>query len=203
MRYETAFSMEASGIKFGPGVTREVGHDMRQWGARRVMVVTDPYLAGSEPVLRVLESLRAAGIEAVLFDRVRVEPTDESFRDGHRLRRGGAIRRLRRRRRGLEHRHGQGGQPVRHLSGGVSGLCQCADRQGAAGPRQAQAADRGADHGRHGERDDRRGDLRLHPAACQDGHRAPRPPPGARPDRPGEHPRACPRRSPRAPAWTS
>ena len=50
MRWETAFSMEASGIKFGPGVTREVGHDMRQWGVRRVMVVTDPYLAESEPV---------------------------------------------------------------------------------------------------------------------------------------------------------
>src|SRR5947209_1815296 len=79
MRYETAFSTEASGIKFGPGVTREVGHDMSQWDARRVMVVTDPYLAGKEPVLRVLEALGASGIEATLFDRVRVEPTDESF----------------------------------------------------------------------------------------------------------------------------
>src|SRR5947209_16665181 len=53
MSWETAFTMEASGIKFGPGVTREVGHDMSQWGARRVMVVTDPYLAGTEPVSRV------------------------------------------------------------------------------------------------------------------------------------------------------
>ena len=81
MRYETAFSMEASGIKFGPGVTREVGHDMRQWALRRVMVVTDPYLTGKEPVRRVLESLKAAGIEAILFDKVRIEPTDESFRE--------------------------------------------------------------------------------------------------------------------------
>src|SRR4051795_3109657 len=81
MRHETAFSMEASGIKFGPGVTREVGHDMRQWDARRVMVVTDPHLVGKEPVRRVLESLKAAGIDAVLFDKVRIEPTDESFRE--------------------------------------------------------------------------------------------------------------------------
>ena len=79
MRWETAFSMEASSIKFGPGVTREVGHDMRQWGARRVMVVTDPFLAEREPVRLVLEALRASGAEAVLFDQVRVEPTDESF----------------------------------------------------------------------------------------------------------------------------
>src|SRR5437763_1178340 len=81
MRHETTFSMEASGIKFGPGVTREVGHDMKQWDARRVMVVTDPYLAGKAPVLRVLEALKESGIEATLFDRVRVEPTDESFRE--------------------------------------------------------------------------------------------------------------------------
>lgn len=79
MRWETAFSMEASSIKFGPGVTREVGHDMREWGARRVMVMTDPFLAESEPVRLVIEALRASGAEAVLFDQVRVEPTDESF----------------------------------------------------------------------------------------------------------------------------
>ena len=43
------------------------------------MVVTDPYLAESEPVALVLEALRGAGVDAVLFDQVRVEPTDESF----------------------------------------------------------------------------------------------------------------------------
>jgi hydroxyacid-oxoacid transhydrogenase len=79
MRLETAFTMEASSIKYGPGVTREVGHDMRQWDARRVMVVTDPYMAGKEPAFRVLEALGASGVEAMLFDRVRIEPTDQSF----------------------------------------------------------------------------------------------------------------------------
>jgi hydroxyacid-oxoacid transhydrogenase len=79
MRWETAFTMETSSIKFGPGVTREVGHDMSQWGARRVLVVTDPYLAESAPVSRVLEALREAAIEVVLFDRVQVEPTDQSI----------------------------------------------------------------------------------------------------------------------------
>ena len=32
MRLESAFGMDTSSIKYGPGVTREVGHDMSQWG---------------------------------------------------------------------------------------------------------------------------------------------------------------------------
>jgi hydroxyacid-oxoacid transhydrogenase len=79
MRWETAFTMDTSSIKYGPGVTREIGHDMSQWGARRVMVVTDPDLAAKEPVSVVREALRNAGIDAVLFDQARVEPTDESM----------------------------------------------------------------------------------------------------------------------------
>lgn len=77
---ETAFTMDTSSIKFGPGVTREVGYDMKRLGATRVMVVTDPNLAQSEPVAITLEALRAEGIDAVLFDQVRVEPTDASFK---------------------------------------------------------------------------------------------------------------------------
>jgi hydroxyacid-oxoacid transhydrogenase len=43
------------------------------------MVVTDPRLAKLPPVRAVMESLKAAGIDAVLFDRARTEPTDASF----------------------------------------------------------------------------------------------------------------------------
>src|SRR5262249_36883480 len=39
-----------------------------------------PYLCRSEPVSTVLGALQAAGIDAALFDQVRVEPNDESFR---------------------------------------------------------------------------------------------------------------------------
>jgi hydroxyacid-oxoacid transhydrogenase len=81
MRRETTFTMEAASIKFGAGATREVGYDMAQLGARRVMVATDPYLSGTEPVARVFESLRGSSIDAVLFDRVRVEPSLESFQE--------------------------------------------------------------------------------------------------------------------------
>ena len=85
MTYETAFTMDTSSIKFGAGVTREVGADMAALGAKRVMVVTDPNLTNSETVAVTLEALRAEGIDAVLFDRVRVEPTDTSFEEAIRF----------------------------------------------------------------------------------------------------------------------
>lgn len=78
---ETAFTMDTSSIKYGPGVTREVGYEMNRLGARRVMVVTDPGLSNEQPVAVVLNSLRDAGIDAVLYDRSRVEPTDVSFKE--------------------------------------------------------------------------------------------------------------------------
>jgi len=78
---ETAFAMDTTSIKFGPGVTREVGFEMANVGAKRVMVVTDPTMATLQPVATTLSSLREAGIDAVLFDRVSVEPTDVSFKE--------------------------------------------------------------------------------------------------------------------------
>ena len=81
MKLETAFTMDTSSIKYGPGVTREVGYDMKRLGADRVMVLTDPNLADSGPVSVTLEALRSEGIETALYDRVRVEPTDISFKE--------------------------------------------------------------------------------------------------------------------------
>jgi hydroxyacid-oxoacid transhydrogenase len=81
MAKETAFTMDTSAIKFGAGVTREVGQDMQRLGATRVMVVTDPRLSSSPAVETTMSALRDAGVEPVLYDRSRVEPTDQSFRD--------------------------------------------------------------------------------------------------------------------------
>ncbi|KKL75855.1 hypothetical protein LCGC14_2050710, partial [marine sediment metagenome] len=81
MEYETAFTMDTSSIKYGPGVTKEVGYDMKKLGASRVMVVTDPNLTDSEPVFITINSLQEANIEFVLFDQARVEPTDTSFKE--------------------------------------------------------------------------------------------------------------------------
>ena len=79
MNYEYAFEIAASNIRFGPGVTREIGMDLAELGVRRVMVVTDPYLTSLAPVATVLESLKSEKVPFELFDKVHVEPTDDSM----------------------------------------------------------------------------------------------------------------------------
>ena len=81
MSYETAFTMDTSSIKYGPGVTKEVGYDIKKLGAKRVMVVTDINLTNSEAVTVTLKALQEENIEKILFDKVRVEPTDDSFKE--------------------------------------------------------------------------------------------------------------------------
>jgi alcohol dehydrogenase class IV len=76
---EQAFTVEASSISFGPGVLVEAGERLAVQGCRRVAVFTDPAVAKLEPVQGVLQSLRAAGVDAALYDAVHVEPTDASF----------------------------------------------------------------------------------------------------------------------------
>ena len=79
MERDFAFEMSASNIRFGSGATREVGMDLADLGARRVMVLADPNLVESPPVESALESLSRENVEFSLFDAVRVEPTDASF----------------------------------------------------------------------------------------------------------------------------
>jgi len=81
MTHEIAFEMASSSIRFGAGVTREVGMDLVDLGVHSALVVTDPRLRSMRPVETVLESLDTNGIANTVYDRVRVEPNDESFLD--------------------------------------------------------------------------------------------------------------------------
>ena len=81
MPNEYAVELATSNIRYGFGVTSELGMDLAEGKARMVMVVTDPHLAKLAPLERTLESLEDNGISWKLFDRVRVEPTDQSFRE--------------------------------------------------------------------------------------------------------------------------
>jgi hydroxyacid-oxoacid transhydrogenase len=81
MQRDFAFEMAASSVRFGVGVTREVGMDLKEMGASLVLVVTDPKIATLPPVRTAIDSLDASGVKYVVYDRVRVEPTDESFHD--------------------------------------------------------------------------------------------------------------------------
>jgi hydroxyacid-oxoacid transhydrogenase len=77
--------MATSSIRFGRGVTVEVGMDLAELKVRNVMVVADPNLRLLLPVTAVLESLETHHVPFKLFDRVRVEPTDDSFQDAIRF----------------------------------------------------------------------------------------------------------------------
>lgn len=79
--FERIVTLDAAHVKFGPGATGETGFEARRLGLSRVLVVTDRTLAGGPQVAAVLASLAAAGVDAAVYDRVRVEPTDGSFRD--------------------------------------------------------------------------------------------------------------------------
>jgi len=81
MDKDFAFEMAASSVRFGVGVTREVGMDLKEIGATLALVVTDPVVARLPAAATVLESLERSRVRAVVYDRVRIEPSDESFRD--------------------------------------------------------------------------------------------------------------------------
>jgi len=78
---EQVFTVPASAMKFGVGALAEVGDEARALGMTRCALFTDSNVAQTEALKTVLDALTRAGIEAVVFDAVKVEPTDESFID--------------------------------------------------------------------------------------------------------------------------
>ena len=81
MKRDTAFEFATANIRYGQGVTREVGMDLRDMAVRRVMVLTDGNLVQSACLEVLLTALEEEQIDFTLYSRVRVEPTDASFKD--------------------------------------------------------------------------------------------------------------------------
>jgi alcohol dehydrogenase class IV len=80
MTRETIFTYAAPQLKFGAGAAGEIGYDLSQLGARRVLVVTDPGVAAFGAPQRIAEAMRRYGVVAEVFADVHVEPTDASMR---------------------------------------------------------------------------------------------------------------------------
>lgn len=78
MTSETVFSAEAPPIVFGPGASEETGFHLARLGVRHALVVTDPHVASLGLAERVRASIAAHRVDAVVFDRARVEPTEAS-----------------------------------------------------------------------------------------------------------------------------
>ncbi|XP_030388366.1 probable hydroxyacid-oxoacid transhydrogenase, mitochondrial [Scaptodrosophila lebanonensis] len=78
-KMEYAFEMSASTVRFGPGVSVELGADLRNWGAKNVCLVTDKNVIKLPSVRVALDSLARNGIAYEVYDETRVEPTDASM----------------------------------------------------------------------------------------------------------------------------
>ena len=81
MSTETVFTLEATPIKFGPGAAADAGWELKRLGVKRALLVTDPGVAATGHPDRIRESIEAEGIEVVVFDRARVEPTIDSLQE--------------------------------------------------------------------------------------------------------------------------
>ena len=78
---ETVFTYGAPALKFGPGASSEIGHDLVQLGVRRVLLVTDPGVAATGHPDRIADQMALRGLDVTTYDGVHVEPTDASMSD--------------------------------------------------------------------------------------------------------------------------
>jgi alcohol dehydrogenase class IV len=76
---ESVFTYGAPALKFGEGAADEIGYDLAQLGAARVLVLTDPGVAATGVPARVAEQMGEFGVQAEVFAGVHVEPTDASM----------------------------------------------------------------------------------------------------------------------------
>ncbi len=76
---EEAFAVDSNAVTFGRGVLAECGPTLAALGCRRVALFTDARLAALPHVATARAALAAAGLDAVVFDEVHVEPTDRSM----------------------------------------------------------------------------------------------------------------------------
>ncbi|KAG0145436.1 hypothetical protein CROQUDRAFT_658603 [Cronartium quercuum f. sp. fusiforme G11] len=74
-----AFEVSASQLRFGEGVTREVGLDFQNMKATKVGVYTDPTIASLLPMKTAIESLESAGIPFEVYKDCKVEPDQASW----------------------------------------------------------------------------------------------------------------------------
>ena len=77
---DKAFTVGMPTFTFGAGCLAEAGEQARELSLNRVALFTDRHLVASPHVATVRSSLKAAGIDAVLYDEVEVEPTTASFK---------------------------------------------------------------------------------------------------------------------------
>src|ERR671924_308508 len=79
--HETVFTLEATPIKFGPGAVADAGWELKRLGVKRALLVTDPGVRKLGHPDRIKDIIEREGIEVVVYDKARVEPTVDSFQE--------------------------------------------------------------------------------------------------------------------------
>lgn len=78
-----SFDFQSSArVVFGENTLDHLGDLTKELGGQRVLVVTDPGIIGTGIVERALDSLKAASLEAFVFDGVAENPTSRHVADG-------------------------------------------------------------------------------------------------------------------------
>lgn len=76
---ESVFTWGAPPLKFGAGAADEIGFDLSQHGAQRILLLTDAGMQQTGLPDRIADSIRRYGMTVEIFDGVHVEPTDDSM----------------------------------------------------------------------------------------------------------------------------
>jgi len=77
---DKAFTVGMPTFTFGAGCLAESGEQARELSLRRVALFTDRGVAASPHLGVVRDALAAAGVEAIVYDEVSIEPTTASFK---------------------------------------------------------------------------------------------------------------------------
>ena len=76
---ESVFTWGAPPLKFGAGAADEIGFDLSQYGAKRILLITDPGMQQTGLPDRIADQIRRYDMTVEIFDGVHVEPTDDSM----------------------------------------------------------------------------------------------------------------------------
>ena len=82
-------TFNAARVVFGTGSSSETGEHLRQLGVARALVVCDRFVTESGLGERIEGSLRAAGVDSVVYDHIVGEPNETSVQEAVDVARGG------------------------------------------------------------------------------------------------------------------
>lgn len=80
LKSDYAFEMACSTVRFGPGVIAELGADLKNIKCTNIALFTDERIRQLKSFDHVLRTLDKKSIKYEIFDQIRVEPTDTSFK---------------------------------------------------------------------------------------------------------------------------